>query len=99
MLSEPKKCKLCGEPMPADEQMFHFHGYSGACPTQPKKQVQLDPAGQPKTELTVLERKAIDTLNTIKAAADGGLVVLPVDMLMSIDSVLMVASVRRSGVA
>ena len=25
-------CELCGEPMPADEQMFKYHGYSGPCP-------------------------------------------------------------------
>lgn len=26
-------CELCGEPMPAGEEMFKFHGYSGPCPT------------------------------------------------------------------
>lgn len=25
-------CDLCGEPMPAGEEMFKFHGYSGPCP-------------------------------------------------------------------
>lgn len=25
-------CDLCGEPMPAGEEMFKFHGYSGSCP-------------------------------------------------------------------
>ena len=25
-------CELCGEPMPAGEEMFKFHGYSGPCP-------------------------------------------------------------------
>ena len=79
--------------------MFRFHGYSGPCPKPPLKQAQLDPAGQPKTELTVLERKAVEVLNTIKAAADGGLIQLPVDMQMGIDVVLMAASVRRIGVA
>ena len=29
------KCELCGEPMPAGEEMFKFHGYSGDCPKQP----------------------------------------------------------------
>lgn len=26
-------CELCGQPMPAGEEMFKFHGYSGPCPT------------------------------------------------------------------
>ena len=29
------KCQLCGEPMPENEQMFKFHGYSGPCPKPP----------------------------------------------------------------
>lgn len=28
-------CGLCGEPMPAGETMFKFHGYSGPCPKPP----------------------------------------------------------------
>lgn len=28
-------CALCGEPMPAGEEMFKFHGYSGPCPKPP----------------------------------------------------------------
>jgi hypothetical protein len=28
-------CELCGEPMPPNEQMFKFHGYSGPCPKPP----------------------------------------------------------------
>jgi len=28
-------CKLCGEPMPEDEEMFKYHGYSGDCPKPP----------------------------------------------------------------
>jgi hypothetical protein len=34
-MTEPYKCELCGEPMPASEQMFKFHGYSGPCPKPP----------------------------------------------------------------
>lgn len=30
-----KKCKLCGEPMPPGEEIFHYHGYSGDCPKPP----------------------------------------------------------------
>ena len=29
------KCTLCGEPMPPGEEMFNYHGYSGACPKPP----------------------------------------------------------------
>lgn len=28
-------CQLCGEPMPAGEEMFNYHGYSGPCPKPP----------------------------------------------------------------
>lgn len=27
-----EKCEICGEPMPAGEEMFKYHGYSGPCP-------------------------------------------------------------------
>lgn len=29
------KCTLCGEPMPAGEEMFKYHGFSGPCPRPP----------------------------------------------------------------
>ena len=32
---EMHKCELCGEPMPAGEEMFKLHGYSGPCPKPP----------------------------------------------------------------
>ena len=28
-------CEICGQPMPAGEEMFKFHGYSGPCPAAP----------------------------------------------------------------
>ncbi len=31
-MSDESKCELCGEPMPAGEEMFKIHGYSGPCP-------------------------------------------------------------------
>jgi len=34
-MSDVAKCKLCGEPMPAGEEMFNYHGYSGDCPKPP----------------------------------------------------------------
>ena len=33
--SDAAKCRLCGEPMPAGEEMFNYHGYSGPCPKPP----------------------------------------------------------------
>lgn len=30
----PPTCALCGKPMPAGEEMFKYHGYSGPCPTE-----------------------------------------------------------------
>ena len=35
-MSEQPKCELCGEPMPAGEEMFKYHGHSGPCPTKGK---------------------------------------------------------------
>lgn len=29
------KCELCGEPMPAGEESFRYHGFSGPCPKPP----------------------------------------------------------------
>lgn len=29
------KCAICGELMPAGEEMFQYHGYSGDCPKPP----------------------------------------------------------------
>jgi hypothetical protein len=31
-MTDRPKCELCGEPMPAGEEMFNYHGYSGPCP-------------------------------------------------------------------
>lgn len=100
-MNQPKAslCKLCGEPMPPGEEMFYYHGYSGKCPKPPlSERVELDPAGNPKLEMTLLERKAIEVLNSIKAGTDGGLLQLPVEMRMGIDVVLAMAAVRRVGV-
>ncbi len=32
MSDNQSKCKLCGNPMPEGEEMFHYHGYSSPCP-------------------------------------------------------------------
>lgn len=34
-MTQDPKCELCGDPMPAGEDMFKFHGYSGPCPKPP----------------------------------------------------------------
>lgn len=91
-------CQMCGEPMPASETMFKYHGYSGPCPKPPLKKVELDVAGNQKLELTVLEREAINVLNTVAALPDAVLAVIPVELRMRVDAVLAMASVRRVGV-
>lgn len=35
MSKQEARCSLCGEPMPAGEEMFKYHGYSGDCPKPP----------------------------------------------------------------
>ena len=34
-------CELCGEPLPAGEEMFKYHGFSGNCPKPPKQTTQV----------------------------------------------------------
>lgn len=41
------KCEICGEPMPAGEEMFKYHGYSGNCPKPPLPR----PAAEPSSEV------------------------------------------------
>ena len=84
--------------MPEGETMFKYHGYSGPCPKPPLKKVELDVAGNPKMELTVLESQAIKVLNSIAALPEEVLVQMPVSIRMNVDAVLMMASVRRVGV-
>ncbi len=45
-----ERCELCGEPMPAGEEMFKFHGYSGPCPKSPETPAYEDddPSQVPK---------------------------------------------------
>lgn len=40
-VSDAPKCELCGEPMPAGEEMFKYHGYSGPCPKPPLRTPQV----------------------------------------------------------
>lgn len=41
-MSDKPTCGLCGEPMPAGEEMFMYHGHSGPCPKPP-----IDPTPSP----------------------------------------------------
>lgn len=84
--------------MPEGETMFKFHGYSGPCPKPPLKKVELDPAGIPKLELTVLESQAVKVLNSIAALPDEVLAQIPVSIRMNVDAALAMATVRRVGV-
>ena len=34
-------CEICGEPMPAGEEMFKFHGYSCDCPKPPLQKTEV----------------------------------------------------------
>ncbi len=77
-------------------EVRHTNGRS--FPSTTVKKVELDPAGEPKIQMTVLERLAIDVLNNIKAGADGGLIKLSEQIQMDIDVVVMMATVRRIGV-
>lgn len=59
----------------------------------------LDVAGAPKLDATLLESEAIEVMNTIKALADGdSLRDLPVEIRGRIDALLLMAATRRKGV-
>lgn len=75
------------------------HALIGKADSASLPAVQLDVAGMPKIEMTLIERKAIEVLNSLKAAADGGMLKLPEGVQMNIDVLLMTASQRRVGVA
>jgi hypothetical protein len=60
---------------------------------------ELDAAGVPKLDLTLLEQKAIATLNTIKAWRDSdGNAPFPDDAREGMELALMLAAARRKGV-
>ena len=95
-MTEKTKCQLCGEPV---TYPWKYHGYDGnGCPAPPIKKVELDPAGNTKLELTVLERQAIDVLNAFTALPEDVLAQVPTQLLMNAHAVLAMASVRRVGV-
>lgn len=60
---------------------------------------ELDVAGVPKTQMTLMEIKAVETLNLIKAWADDPQgTEFPVEARMGADLVLGLAQLRRKGV-
>ena len=61
-MSETAKCNICGEPMPAGETVFKFHGYSGPCPKPPLLQPHQRRVVSEKEEL---DKKATDLSNFI----------------------------------
>lgn len=75
MSEEKAVCGLCGEPMPAGEEMFQFHGYSGPCPKPPlpKAAKQLEDMAEP--ELRELTSGILDSIKA-RLPADTGFAVL-----------------------
>ena len=57
------RCELCGEPMPAGEEVFKYHGYSGPCPKPPLP--------QPPSPLLIL-RQALTVIAEALKEPDGG---------------------------
>lgn len=53
----PNLCELCGEPMPAGEQMFKFHGYSGNCPKPPLPRPKVKSTEELQREVSELNEK------------------------------------------
>ena len=45
-MKEKYLCEICGEPMPENEQMFKYHGYSSKCPKPPLKKENGNNAGK-----------------------------------------------------
>lgn len=63
-MADEAKCTICGEPMPPGEEMFKYHGYSGACPAPAL------PA--PLTDAECLTTRIYDTLAAINDAVAVG---------------------------
>jgi len=66
-MSEQAKCQICGEPMPAGEEIFKFHGYSGNCPKPPLPRPPTD-----KEMLDWLQSRASEGLVSMAFELDGG---------------------------
>jgi hypothetical protein len=44
------RCGICGEPMPAGEEMFMYHGFTGPCPVPPVESHTPRMRAEPPTE-------------------------------------------------
>lgn len=44
-------CQLCGEPMPAGEEMFNFHDYSDPCPKPPLPKSKVQSGNCPRHDI------------------------------------------------
>lgn len=51
-------CELCGEPMPAGEEMFMYHGHSGNCPKPPLPRAVKPTYDELETALTAARAEA-----------------------------------------
>jgi len=60
------KCELCGEPMPAGEEMFKFHGYSGNCPKPPLEKYEWDRLDKIKQDVRMLKMFTKEPLGEIE---------------------------------
>lgn len=60
-------CELCGEPMPAGEEMFKYHGYSGPCPKPPLVKAKPEPMDND----ALADIAAAEVLHTLEAAIQG----------------------------
>ena len=49
-MAESPICELCGHPMPAGEEAFRYHGYSGPCPKEPPPPRPPTPVGWSDTD-------------------------------------------------
>jgi hypothetical protein len=66
-------CELCGEPMPPDESMFKFHGYSGPCPKPPLPKTvptSAELVQSWRSKATESREEAGRIRRTVKAATD-----------------------------
>lgn len=64
MAEEKSTCGLCGEPMPAGEEMFQYHGYSGPCPKPPKQQPYQSRVREELSQLLERHRKLAEFIKS-----------------------------------
>jgi hypothetical protein len=54
-------CEICGEPMPAGEEVFRYHGYSGPCPVSVARGgiIRVDSLEKVREKLATTEKTTI----------------------------------------